>query len=213
MKTLSRDIKRIFPTLLFKINLDIDSNSIINNIKKLEEENHGNKMFNPTYHFESHDDLYKLEDFKEISDLILDETSKILDHMHVIRKNHYIIGMWGNITDVNHQHHFHIHPNSFLSGILYLNCPVDASQTTFKHPLSSTFMIQPEYSEFDFDNSHMYSEQPEVGSMLVWTSNCMHGVFNHNRNKINNIDEKRIVLVFNVMIETDVNKHTMKITY
>jgi len=66
----------------------------------------------------SPDDLYDLPEMKELVDVIMAETGKVLDAFAVKRDSHYITSMWANITHPNHRQDIHVHPNCFLSGLV-----------------------------------------------------------------------------------------------
>jgi hypothetical protein len=51
----------------------------------------------------SPDDLYNLPEMKELVDVIMAETGKVLDAFAVKRDSHYITSMWANITHPNHR--------------------------------------------------------------------------------------------------------------
>jgi len=51
----------------------------------------------------SPDDLYDLPEMKELVDVIMSETGKVLDAFALKRDSHYITSMWANITHPNHR--------------------------------------------------------------------------------------------------------------
>jgi hypothetical protein len=65
--------------------------------------------------FMTRDDIWKRREMKELVDLVLSESGKVLDFYKVKRDSHYITNMWGNITHPNHQQALHPHPNCLFT--------------------------------------------------------------------------------------------------
>ena len=90
----------------------------------------------------SPDDLYDLPEMKELVDVIMAETGKVLDAFAVKRDSHYITSMWANITHPNHRQDIHVHPNCFLSGLVYIKTPMNCGPTLFASPRKFTFRMR-----------------------------------------------------------------------
>ena len=73
---------------------------------------------------------------------------------------------------------WHCHPNSIISGLIYLKADEKSSKLFFQNPMSM--------------EGEVYEIQPETGLMLTWPSFLMHG----SGTSIND-SEERIVLGFN----------------
>ena len=94
----------------------------------------------------SPDDLYDLPEMKELVDVIMGETGKVLDAFAVKRDSHYITSMWANITHPNHRQDIHVHPNCFLSGLVYIKTPINCGPTLFASPRKFTKNFEPRYT-------------------------------------------------------------------
>ena len=92
----------------------------------------------------SPDDLYDLPEMKELVDVIMAETGKVLDAFAVKRDSHYITSMWANITHPNHRQDIHVHPNCFLSGLVYIKTPMNCGPTLFASPRKFTKTLSPD---------------------------------------------------------------------
>ena len=93
-------------------------------------------------------------------------------------KNQRMAESWCTIQKENSTLKWHNHPNSVLSGILYLKVDWNSSKLVFQNPTS----MQGEVTEI----------QPSPGMLLMWPSFLMHG----SGNTINKSKE-RIIIGFN----------------
>jgi len=204
---MKREIITLFPSLLFKGQLS--DMSIIDDaeqkIRNLKITNQGS--LNEPNHFISSDMLQDNADFKDISKLIIDETEGILDFYHVVRDSHYISNMWSNITSTNHKHMLHIHPNCFLSGLIYLKTPDKCGPTVFSDPRPGARMFEPTYSKMTEVNSGVVIETPKKGKMLIWNSWLPHGV----ERGYNEHNEDRIIISFNIMLKATITTPTSRL--
>ena len=142
------------------------------------------------------DDIQTLPEMKELVDVILLESGKILDAYTINRDSHYITNMWANIANPNRRHHMHIHPNCLLSGLVYIKTPKNCGSTIFASPRQLTKNFEPSYRAKNELNSDMFVAPPEKGRMLIWPSHVPHGVEEGAANEA----EDRIVVAFNIMI-------------
>ena len=146
--------------------------------------------------------------FEEFSELVLKETGNFLDFLTVKRDAHYISGMWANITNPNHRHPVHIHPNSLVSGILYIRTPEACGATAFTDPRPAARVFEPNYERMFELNSGLFRFPPKKGTMLLWPSWMSHGV---DRGFTVDENEERIVIAFNVMMVGKIDTMTAKL--
>ena len=158
-------------------------------------------------HFMSRDDIWKRREMKELVDIVLPESGKVLDFYRIKRNSHYITNMWGNITHPNHRHPLHVHPNCVLSGIIYITAPKDAGATLWADPRPGARMIEPSFSEMNVHNMGQFGISPERGVMVMWQSFLPHAV-DIGRNKSS---EDRIIIAFNVMIRGLISTTTARL--
>jgi uncharacterized protein (TIGR02466 family) len=142
------------------------------------------------------DDLQTLPEMKELVDVVLSESGKILDAYTVKRDSHYITNMWANIANPNRRHHMHMHPNCLLSGLVYIKTPKNCGSTVFASPRQLSKGLEPTYLAKNELNSDVFVFPAEKGRMLIWPSHVPHGVEQGTANET----EDRIVLAFNIMI-------------
>jgi uncharacterized protein (TIGR02466 family) len=98
------------------------------------------------------------------------------------------------------KHDPHSHPGAIYSGLMYLQVPKGSSPIQFKGPRDSIFNAVFEKRTknkniFNYENDGIIAIHPREGMFLMWDSWAIHRV------PINNIDDERITMVFNVGVE------------
>jgi uncharacterized protein (TIGR02466 family) len=155
----------------------------------------------------SPDNLQTLPEMKELVDVIMEEAEAVLDAYAIKRDSHYITNMWANIANPNRRHHYHIHPNCLLSGLIYIKTPKNCGRTVFASQRMNVKSIEPTYFQKNELNADMFSLPPEKGRMLIWPSHIPHGVEQGTANET----EDRIVVAFNIMIRGLIDQLTARL--
>jgi uncharacterized protein (TIGR02466 family) len=111
----------------------------------------------------------------------------------------YITESWLNMTVQGEVHHRHWHPNSIVSGVLFLQTDLDAG--------GEIMFITNKYETLEFDvnganlyNSKSWSLPPLPGSMVLFPSSQEHLVEQYKGNT------PRISLSFNSFVKGSINK-------
>jgi uncharacterized protein (TIGR02466 family) len=81
---------------------------------------------------------------------------------------------WVNYTIKGEAHHAHIHPNSFVSGVLYIKTNGNQDQIRFHNPIISSIHIAP--VQWDIFNSKIWSMNVSEGELFLFPSGLMHDV-------------------------------------
>jgi uncharacterized protein (TIGR02466 family) len=126
--------------------------------------------------FMTPDNLQTLPEFKELNDVILEESGHVLDIYKIKRDSHYISAMWANITSPNRAHHTHTHPNCLLSGLLYVRTPQGCGQTLFLSPRAFANTISPDLLEKNQFNADSFVYPIEKGRVILWQAHMPHAV-------------------------------------
>lgn len=159
--------------------------------------------------FMTSDNLHQLPEMKGLADIIMSEAAKILDAYTMKRKSHYIVGMWANITHPNNRQNMHVHPNCFLSGLVYIKAPSGCGPTMFCSPRKFTKNIEAQYTQKNDLNTDYVLIPAEKGRMLFWPSHIPHAVESGTADET----EERIVVAFNIMIKGKVDLFTSRIEF
>ena len=103
-----------------------------------------------------------------------------------------ITSMWSIINLKNASNARHIHPNNYISAAYYIKASKNSGDIVFYDPRSANTIRFPNVSNTNKLNSNIFSVQPEEGLLVLFPSYLHHSV------NINNSEEERIVLSFNI---------------
>lgn len=203
-----KDIFRLFPSLVFKGKIEPDHiiDNALASVLKLKELNYGTSSQNK---FSTNDNLQTMPEFQDLCKIVHTETGNVLDFFSIKRETHYITSMWSHITGNNHRHIAHIHPNNYLSGVIYLQTPENCGNTIFLDPREGSRMIHPDYEESNYFNMDSFIHQPKKGNMLIWQSWLPHMVDYDSAMA----DDPRVIISFNVMFKGPVERSSEKMYF
>tara|TARA_R100000544_G_C2200873_1_gene46647 strand:+ start:16 stop:633 length:618 start_codon:yes stop_codon:yes gene_type:complete len=182
-------IHALFATPVYVTELNRKLTSKETNFKKIKQiKNYGNYKSNDSY-------ILNTKQFsnikKELDIAIKDYFNKIISPKNKITP--YITQSWLNYTDTNEHHHKHNHPNSLVSGILYLNANEKFDKVEFYR--DDYNMIKPEIKNFNFFNSESWWLPVKTGQIMLFPSSLSHSV------SIKKGTNNRVSLAFNVFIK------------
>lgn len=159
---------------------------------------------NYTNKISTNQNILDLPEFAEIKKTCLDSLNEyfhglmgVVDDAEI-----YITESWLNMTTKNEVHHRHWHPNSIVSGVLYLETEVNAG--------GEIMFITSKYDTLEFNvrvtnlyNSRSWSLPPLPGTMLLFPSNQEHLVERYTG------DTPRISLAFNSFVKGNINNQQL----
>jgi hypothetical protein len=105
----------------------------------------------------------------------------------------YITQSWLNWTKPGEYHHTHEHPNSFISGVLYINAKKDEDKIKFHK--SGYQQLYLETDDFTLLNSKTWWFNVKTGNIVLFPSSLTHNVESVTS------DETRISLAFNTFLK------------
>ena len=139
--------------------------------------------------FSSHYTVHDLSNFlsKETYDrlnLIINETANAIGLPKLV-----LFNSWVNIQHKNSRLKYHSHPNSELSGALYLNVNDDGGRLQLESP--NPFVHFTSYKKETVFNDKMWIK-PQKGDLVIFPSYVRHGSFDNNM-------DNRMVFSFNTI--------------
>jgi len=141
----------------------------INKYKKKTYKNTGNLI--SLEHFVLEDKA--LKNLKEdLQKIVVDYFNKVVCAKNSIIP--YITQSWLNYTETNQFHQQHSHPNSYVSGIFYIDAKKEIDQVKFYRRGDS--QIQLEVIKFNDFNSTSWWFPVQTGDILLFPSTLNHGV-------------------------------------
>jgi uncharacterized protein (TIGR02466 family) len=160
----------LFPTPLYINNIDAplinQQKNYLLNLPKIQ--NMGNLRSESGYIFE-----YPL--FAELKKTI---NEHIKEYINIVYPNSnldvYITQSWANYTEPNQWHHKHSHPNSFISGVFYVNAIKNEDIIKFYKDLPFIYQIM--HNQPNNYNSGDVAILIESGDLVLFPSNFQHNV-------------------------------------
>ena len=111
----------------------------------------------------------------------------------------YITQSWSNYLDTHIDHHMHMHPNSIISGVFYVQTDGTPIQFYRKNQQSDLLLHLgfTENNEWNSDSVHFNSEQSKL---FLFPSSLPHAV------SVNQSNTQRISIAFNTFVKGDIGK-------
>lgn len=194
----------LFATPIYVI--DYGDNEIIKSIKLkvLQEE----KIFADDMCCSTKDTLHLDPSYTSLLQLLDYDIEHALDDIGVLRDSYNITCMWANISSKNNRHNMHLHPNSFISGVLYLNSPNNCGNIGFRDPRHSMEMLCMEFTDDSIFRHRTIEIEPITGRLILFPSWLQHGT---RPGEFEN--DVRISLSFNVMPKCSVTDYGRRMIF
>lgn len=172
IQTPPRDVMHgIFPTPVmfdqFPRAFTEEEMNFVNNLE--QRPNQGNTTSVDNY-------VLRHEELSDINKFIQDGLDKFLKQVYAPRHDVklYVTQSWFNYTESGQYHHKHEHPNSFVSGVLYMNADVDKDKIFFyRNGYQQLKLPTDTYNPF---NSESWYFTVGTGGMTLFPSGLTHMV-------------------------------------
>ena len=208
-----RNLENLFPTPVTIVNFNnvdfsLYASKVVDSLSPEEVKHMKERGIGTTS-----DDLHLKDEFKDLTTLINTEAMQFFnDVLGLDERDLTMTTMWSNVQMNQARHHVHQHPNSFYSGVIYLEIPerenIDPGWLFFVDPRPAKNMWQADYKKPNQLSDRSYGFKPKTGTLLLFPSWLEHGtevcVLNNN--------ERRISLSFNYALKKCSN-HTMKLDF
>ena len=194
MVSMNSDWKNLFPTPVWKRDswreLTIDEKDFFTRTQSKEKQvNRGNSHTKENYVLNA-PEMTNLK--KDLTSAINSYFQEVWQPMYDVKV--YITISWINYTEVGQFHHEHIHANSIVSGVYYIDTD-DSDKVFFNNPqpLWSTLRVEPrEYNDWNCGSSWLSTPK---NSLILFPSKLEHSV----RESTN--PNTRISLSFNTFLK------------
>lgn len=116
------------------------------------------------------------DELKDLKDFIQDQIEYYINTVYKPRYTikPYITQSWLNWTKTGEYHHTHEHPNSFVSGVLYINA--NEKEDKIKFHKSGYQQINIESNHYDNLNSKSWWFNVKTGRIVIFPSSLTHNV-------------------------------------
>jgi uncharacterized protein (TIGR02466 family) len=135
---------------------------------------------------------------KELNNIVKDYFDKVIMSSNNIEP--YITQSWLNYTEQTQHHHIHDHPNSLVSGVLYINADKDKDNIKFWNKKDQNIKL--ECKEYNSYNSSSWWIPIETLDIILFPSTLIHSV------DIKKGTNTRISLAFNVFVKGNIGSKT-----
>ena len=143
--------------------------------------------------WQSHPGLHELAEFSGLFDHVNDATNAVLEFLKIGYREVEVTACWATINAPGRGHPKHAHPNSFLSGVYYLQTQSGADTINFHDPRVQTAVIRPPVTELVAANADQAVISVTDGALLLFPSWLEHSV------DVNASLRVRISVSFNIM--------------
>lgn len=120
--------------------------------------------------------LFNLPELKDLHDLVSEKLKEYVDETlaHVDEVELKITQSWANYTQFEQYHHQHIHPNSIISGVLYLHAYEELDSITFHK--ESKWQIEAQKKTTTHYNATSWWLPVKTGNLFLFPSDLSHSV-------------------------------------
>ena len=188
-------IHNLFPTPVGLYALDRKlSATELSFIKNIERHNNTGNTTSDDRNVLENKKLKKLRTF--IEEKLNEYFKQVHDPKHDVRLA--ITQSWCNYTEPGQFHHKHAHPNSYISGVFYVNADAEKDRIFFYKDGYQQLKLPP--NDWNLWNSESWWFEAGTGGLVLFPSSLTHMVPNTESN------ETRISLSFNTFFEGQVGE-------
>lgn len=183
------EFENLFPTPVGRVDLNKPlTKKEIQFINDLERRpNIGNQTSVDNY-------IFKSKELKRVSDLIDKAINDYFKRVFAPEKNIrlYVTQSWANYSKTGQYHHRHLHPNSIVSGVLYVNAVPEIDRIYFYNDKEP--MLEIATKDWNVWNSKSWWLPVSTNNIVLFPSTLNHMVEN-----VINADE-RVSIAFNTFV-------------
>lgn len=139
-------------------------------------------------------DLHRKDPWSVLAREIIDITGQYLSAQGLRWKSLWIEEMWINAQFQTQNHIMHNHPNSWYSGVYYLQCPEGSQRLLFVDPRPQAAVNRL------LGSSQTWAHEPRAGDLLMWPSWMQHQTVSWSRHEL---IAPRISMSWNLCVEPD----------
>ena len=199
------EVNSLFPVPFYTSEVELDLEDIRKRIEKLARYQEGLND-SDGYIYPKNEQLFGRKEFSDVKD----EAKKHVDRfMREVLKYDYddsfFACSWFNINEPGSNHHRHYHPNSIISGVIFITNPANSGQLIFNSPHQRDIILEVKRGAISTSFSDgIFSPRQEVGCIALFPSWLEHAVTK------NLSDESRLTIAFNVFVKGHIgSSHTL----
>ena len=190
------NIENIFTIPVASLDLEFNLEKAQNYCYDMQSDGDGRNRSN-RLGFQSND-LHFPNPLSEIAQGVCNAGQTYFEHLNGSKIHRtFLDNMWINISPKCAYNTIHVHPNCFMSGVLYLKTPKNCGRIWFVHPSEVLeYDWKPHYwKEYNSHTSAFINHQAIENRCYIFPSWLKHGV------EPNKSEEDRISVSFNIRVE------------
>lgn len=165
------EMHHIFPTAvgIFEIGREFTKKEIDTFTKLERRSNEGNQT-------SKNHNVLELKEFKKLKEFVTASMDEYFDTFCRPKEDLKLrlTQSWVNYSEKGQYHHKHAHPNSFISGVLYLNADKEKDKIYFYREKYEQLSIEPR--EWNLSNSRSWWFEVKTGKLVIFPSSLTHMV-------------------------------------
>ena len=169
--------RQLFPTLLYEAELDGASLPLLaHSIRSLAADDGAGRRWSDEHGYAGYTSYASLNDLTKRDPAFADLGRRLTRHARSFAKElgwqarPKLDSLWVNLLKSTGNHSGHIHPQSILSGTLYVEVPAKSGAIRFEDPRLPLMMAAPPR------DGTFVTVQPRTGLLLLWESWLRHEV-------------------------------------
>lgn len=195
----------LFPVPFYTSEVELDMEKIRNDIAKLARYEQGLNDSNG-YIYPKNEQLFNRKEFLEMKIEVKKHVDKFMrEVLQYDYDDSFFACSWYNINKPGSHHHRHYHPNSIVSGVVFITNPENGGHLLFNSPHQRDIMLsQKKNSAGTHFADGIFSPDQREGCIALFPSWLEHAVSK------NMSDEDRLTIAFNVFVKGHIGSaHTL----
>jgi uncharacterized protein (TIGR02466 family) len=165
----------LFPTPIFRSSIEISED-----LKSLIKDNEFERMPNDSAWYTKNKYLLNSQKLIALKEKIVENLNYYVYNVLEIQPNitFKLLTSWAVKMEEGNWGHKHSHPNSVLSGVVYIETPPNCGDITFYKNHNNIFpeALTVEYLQWNSLNSKAWTYSPREGDILIFPSNLEHSM-------------------------------------
>lgn len=199
------EVHSLFPVPFYTSEVELDMEDIRIKISKLARYREGLND-SDGYIYPKNEQLFNRKEFADVKTEAKRHVDRFMrEVMHYDYDDSFFACSWFNINVPGSHHHRHYHPNSIISGVIFITNPDNSGQLLFNTPQQRDILLEPKRgSEDTIYNMSTFSPKQDVGCIALFPSWLEHAVSK------NMSEENRLTIAFNVFVKGHLgSSHTL----
>lgn len=179
--------RRLFVTQLYEAEITDEAmlGELAHSIRSLAEEDESGIRWSREHHYPGYTSYASLNDlprrdpaFADLARLLAKHASALAEECaFALSRKPRLDSLWANLLRGPGHHSAHIHPNSIISGTLYVEVPKGSGAIRFEDPRLPMMMAAPtRRTDAAEELQSFVTVQPRPGLLLLWESWLRHEV-------------------------------------